>query len=133
MGGGSMKISGNLRNLVCLQILPDIGIMVRVFANVPGYHRRKYRYLMPPCLTFSIRRYRSRVKWSKPGKGEAPSPTPWCKSYRKGSLRVSFDYGRQLYKYYISDQDRKGSKKKKKIKEIVGCKKKVDKKKNIIT
>ena len=24
----------------------------------------------------------------------APSPTPWCSSYRKGSLRVTLDYGR---------------------------------------
>ena len=29
----------------------------------------------------------------------APSPTPWCSSYRKGSLRVTVDYGRQLYFY----------------------------------
>ena len=28
---------------------------------------------------------RSRVKWSNPGKGGAPFPTPWCSSYRKGS------------------------------------------------
>ena len=52
---------------------------------------------MPPCLTLSIIRYGSRVKWSNPGKGVAPSPTPWCSSYRKGSLRVTLDYGRQLY------------------------------------
>ena len=29
--------------------------------------------------------------------GVAPSPTPWCSSYRKGCLRVTLDYGRQLY------------------------------------
>ena len=29
--------------------------------------------------------------------GVAPSPTLWCSSYRKGSLRVTLDYGRQLY------------------------------------
>ena len=29
-----------------------------------------------------------------PGNGVAPSPTPWCSSYRKGSLRVTLDYGR---------------------------------------
>ena len=52
---------------------------------------------MPPCLTLSIIRYGSRVKWSNPGKGVAPFPTPWCSSYRKGSLRVTLDYGRQLY------------------------------------
>ena len=26
-----------------------------------------------------------------------PSSTSWCSSYRKGSLRVTLDYGRQLY------------------------------------
>ena len=31
---------------------------------------------MPPCLTLSIIMYVSRVKWSNPGKGVAPSPTP---------------------------------------------------------
>ena len=40
---------------------------------------------------------RSRVKWRSPGKGVAPSPTPWSSSYRKGSLRVTLDYGRRLY------------------------------------
>ena len=28
--------------------------------------------------------------------GVAPSPTHWCSSYRKGSLWVTLDYGRQL-------------------------------------
>ena len=51
---------------------------------------------MPPCLTLSIIRYGSRVKWSSPGKGVAPSPTPWCSSYRKGGFRVTLDYGHQL-------------------------------------
>ena len=51
---------------------------------------------MPPCLTLSIIRYGSRVKWSNPGKGVVPFPTPWCSSYRKGSFRVTLDYGRQL-------------------------------------
>ena len=40
-------------------------------------------YLMPPCLTLSIIRYGSRVKWSNPGKGVAPSPTPWCSKLSK--------------------------------------------------
>ncbi len=52
---------------------------------------------MPPCLTFSIIRYGSRVKWINPGKEVASSPTPWCSSYQKGSLWVTLDYGRQLY------------------------------------
>ena len=56
---------------------------------------------MPPCLTLSIIRCGSKIKWSNPGKGVAPSPTPWCSSYRKGNLRVTLDYGRQqLYLLY---------------------------------
>ena len=43
----------------------------------------------PPCLTHSNIRYISRVKWSNPGKGVAPSPTPWCSSYWKGSFLVA--------------------------------------------
>ena len=67
-----------------------IGMMVRVFANGPGdqgstqvesYQRLKKWYLMPPCLTLSIISYRSRVKWSNPEKGVAPSATHWCSSY----------------------------------------------------
>ena len=87
-------------------VLPDIGIMVRVLVNgqetwvqsqVESYQRLKKWDLMPPCLTLSIIRYGSRVKWVNPGKGVVPSLTPWCSSYRKGSLRVTLDYGRQLY------------------------------------
>ena len=38
---------------------------------------------MPPCLTLRNIRYGSRVKWSNPGKGVAPSPTPWCSKLSK--------------------------------------------------
>ena len=38
-------------------------------------------------------------KWSNPGKGVVPSPTPQCSSYWKGSLPVALDYSRQLYLY----------------------------------
>ena len=44
---------------------------------------------------------RIKIKWSNPGKGIAPSPTPWCCSYRKGSLQVTLDYRRQLYLLYL--------------------------------
>ena len=67
-----------------------------VQSQVESSQRLKKWYLMPPCLTHSIIRYGSRVKWSNPGTGVAPSPTPWCGSYRKRSLRVTLDYGRQL-------------------------------------
>ena len=52
---------------------------------------------MPPCLTLSIIRYGSRVKWSNPGRGVAPSPIPWCSNYQKGSLWVTLDNVCQLY------------------------------------
>ena len=70
-------------------------------SQVESYQRLKKWYLMPPCLILSIIRYGSRVKWSNPGKGVAPSPTPWCSSYRKGSLRVTLEYRRQLYFYLL--------------------------------
>ena len=96
----------------------DIGMMFRVFANdlkkgvqsqVESYQRLKKWYLMPPCLTLSIISYGSSVKWSNPGKGVVPSPIPWCSSYRKAKLRVTLDYGRQLYFYFISTKSRKHS------------------------
>ena len=65
--------------------------MGRVFANGPGDlgsipgcvipKNFKKWYLIPPCLTLSNIRYVSRVKWSSPGKGVVPSPTPRCSSY----------------------------------------------------
>ena len=89
-------------------LLPNIGIMVRVFANgpedlvsIPGRviptQRLKKWFLRLPCLTLSIVRKGSRVKWINPGKGLAPSPTRWSCSYRKVSLQVMLDYGNQLY------------------------------------
>ena len=41
----------------------------------------------------------SRVKWINTGKGIAPAPTLWCSSYRKGSLWVTLDCGRQFFLY----------------------------------
>ena len=58
-----------------------------VQSQVESYQRLKKWYLIPLCLTLSIIRYGSRVKWSNPGKGVSPSPTPWCSSYWKGNLR----------------------------------------------
>ena len=66
-----------------------LGQMSRVFTN-------------GPCLTLSIIRYGSRVKWSNSGNGVAPFPTLWCCSYWKGSLLVPLDYNRQLIYIYIS-------------------------------
>ena len=53
-------------------------LMVRetwVPSQFASYQRLLKWYLIPPCLALSIIRYVSRVKWSNPGKGVAPSPT----------------------------------------------------------
>ena len=67
-----------------------IGPVVSVFAYGPGDRGSlpgriipktfKKWYLIPPCF-ISIIRYVSRVKWSNPGKGVAPSLIPRCCSY----------------------------------------------------
>ena len=68
-----------------------------VQSQVKSYQRLLKWYLIPPCLTLSIIRYISRIKWSNPEKGVAPSPTPRCSSHRKGSLLVALDDSHQLY------------------------------------
>ena len=85
-----------------------------VQSQVESYHRLKKWHLMPPCLTLSIIRNGSRVKWSNPGKGVTPFPTPWCSNYWKGSLQVTLDYGRQLYftaakMWYKNNKDKEKS------------------------
>ena len=72
----------------CSPMARKTGVQSQVELN----QRLKKWYLIPPCLTLSIIRYVSRVKWSNPRKGVAPSPTPWCSSYSKGSFRVALDY-----------------------------------------
>ena len=75
------------KKICCLECLPMVW-ETRIQSQVESYQRLKKWYKMSPCLTLNIIRYRSRVKWSNPGKGVVPSPTPWCSSYWKGSLWV---------------------------------------------
>ena len=63
----------------------------RVQSLVMSYQRLLKWYLISPCFTLSNIRYVSRIKWSNPGKGVVPSPTPRCSSYWKGSLLVVLD------------------------------------------
>ena len=56
----------------------------RVQSLVEPHQRLKKCYLMLACSALSTIRWGSRVKWSNPGNGVAPSPTPWCSSYWKG-------------------------------------------------
>ena len=87
-------------HLNCVQRKIECSPMVRetgVQSQVVSYQRLKKWYLITPCLTLSNIRYISRVKWSNPGKGVAPSPIPRCSCNWKGSLPVALNYGRQLY------------------------------------
>ena len=73
--------------------------MVRTFANGPGDLGAIPGQVIPKAqkMILNTQYYKVRVKWVNPGKGVAPSPTLRCSSYWKGSLRVTLNYGRQLY------------------------------------
>ena len=56
------------------------------------------KMVLDPSLLYTQHyKVRIKAKWSNQGKGVTLSPTPWCSSYRKGSLQVTLDIGRQLY------------------------------------
>ena len=99
----------NLQWLICHKTQPNQIIYIvyiyiyiycledSVFANgqgdwgsiqVESYQRLRKWYLMLPCLTLSIVRYGSRVKWSSPGKGVVPSTTLRCCSSWKGAFEL---------------------------------------------
>ena len=86
--------------------LPDIGLGVRVFANgsgdlgsIPDRVIPKTQKMVLDASLLNTQHYKVRIKGKveQSREGVAPSPTHWCSSYRKGSLRVTLDYGRQLY------------------------------------
>ena len=83
-----------------------ISLMNREFANgqgdqssIPGWviPKTQKMVLNATLLNPQHHKVKIKVKWSNPGKGVAPSPTPQCSHYWKGSLQVTLDYGRQLY------------------------------------
>ena len=83
-----------------------IGLAVRVFANgpgdlgwIPGRVIPKTQKMVLDASLLNTQHYKVRIKGKaeQSREGVAPSHTPWCSSYRKGSLRVTLDYGRQLY------------------------------------
>ena len=105
-----------LYNCIILRLLPDIGLGVRVFANgpgdlgsIPGRVIPKTQKMVLDASLLSTQHYKVRIKGKveQSRKGVAPSPTHWCSSYRKGSLRVTLDYGRQLlYFEVIENRDK---------------------------
>ena len=96
----------NVRTLLTYTKSPDIGLAVRVFANgpgdlgsIPGRVIPKTQKMVLDASLLNTQHYTVRIKGKveQSREGVAPSPTPWCSSYRKGSLQVTLDYGRQLY------------------------------------
>ena len=77
----------------CLPIARETGVQ----SHVDSYQRLKKWYLMPLCLTPSIIRYGSRLKWSNPG--VASSHTSRCSNKWKGSLQSLFSHERFLTKH----------------------------------
>ena len=84
----------------------DIGLAVRVFANgpgdlgsIPGRVIPKTQKMVLDASLLNTQHYKVRIKGKveQSWEGVAPSSTPWCSSYREGSLRVTLDYVRQLY------------------------------------
>ena len=93
-----------------LTVYCTIGLGVRVFANGPGDLGSisgrvipKTQKMVLDASLFNTQHYKVRIKGKveQSREGVAPSPTHWCSSYRKGGLRVTLDYGRQLYFTYI--------------------------------
>ena len=92
--------------MIIYSTIPDIGLGVRVFANgpgdlgsIPGRVIPKTQKMVLDASLLNTQHYKVRIKGKveQSREGVAPSPTHWCSSYRKGSLRVTLDYGRQLY------------------------------------
>ena len=82
----------------CSSIIHRYCLVVRVFAKDPGdggsipgrvIPKTQKWFLIPPCLTLSIIRYGSMVKWINPGEGVVPFHTPRCRSYLKGTFTFS--------------------------------------------
>ena len=100
-------MSINLSIKIIDKYLPNrlISLVSGVFANDPRDQGSIQGQVIPKTqkMVFDaslLNTYHYKVwikgKWSNPGKGVTPSPTSRCSSYRKGSLRVTHDYSRQL-------------------------------------
>ena len=80
----------------------------RVFANGPGDLGSIPDCVLPKTLKMVLdtsllntQQYKVHIKGKVEHSREsvAPSPTPWCSSYWKGSLLVALNHSRQLYFY----------------------------------
>ena len=67
--------------------------------SIPGRVIPKTQKMVLDASLLNTQHYKVRIKGKveQSREGVAPSATHWCSSYRKGSFRVTLDYGRQLY------------------------------------
>ena len=67
--------------------------------SIPGRVIPKTQKMVLDASLLNTQHYKVWIKGKveQSREGVAPSPTHWCSSYRKGSLRVTLDYGHQLY------------------------------------
>ena len=84
--------------------------MLRVFPNgpgdrysIPGLVIPKTKKMLHVDSLLNTQHYKARIKdkWRNLVKGVVSSLTPWCSSNRKGSLRVTLDYGLPTKLIYI--------------------------------
>ena len=95
----------NNSSVVYWPLIPDIGLGVRVFngpgelGSIPGRVIPKTQKMVLDASLLNTQHYKVQIKGKveQSREGVVPSSTHWCSSYRKGSLRVTLDYGRQLY------------------------------------
>ena len=66
--------------------------------SIPSRVIPKTQKMVLDASLLNTQHYKVRIKGKveQSREGVAPSPTHWCSSYRKGSFRVTLDYGRQL-------------------------------------
>ena len=82
--------------------LPEI-YDILYLGSIPGRVIPKTQKMVLDASLLNTQHYKVRIKGKveQSREGVAPSPTPWCSSNRKGSLRVTLDNGRQLYLWEI--------------------------------
>ena len=92
----------NLVYIIIILYIYDMQKNGLVYIYIYIYIPKTQKMVLDSSL-LNTQHYKVRIKGKveQYREGVAPSLTPWCSSYRKRSLRVTLDYGRQLYFTYI--------------------------------
>ena len=76
--------------------IPDIGIMVKVFASGPGRVIPKTLRMVLDATLLNTQHYKVRIKVKVEQSRKRSRALLYTKSYRTGCLRVTLDYGRNF-------------------------------------